>query len=270
MDSAALLRTTQVLISIGVAIQAAETLVARRLFSPAGLYDWRVLSTNARWTARGVGAALLNVLLSCPGILVLVCLQLLAALLVLSGLASAWMVVAVGIMLIVHMLFLFRNQYGTDGSDQMMLLVLAALFVYYLHPTSRMLTIVFGFVAGQLVVAYLTSGVAKAISPVWRSGKAIAGILNTHAYGAPSLARFFSRHRWAARAACWGVLCYECCGPVVCWIDPRVALGFFAAGAAFHFTIGLCMGLNIFFWSFTATYPAVYYFAQKFGGVLVH
>jgi hypothetical protein len=59
-------------------------------------------------------------------------------------------------------------------------------------------------------------------------------------------------------------------GPAVWWIDPRVALAFITVGATFHVAVGLCMGLNIFFWSFAATYPAVYYFAERLGGLPVH
>ena len=264
MEPNALLRVTQILISIGVAVLALETLAERRLFSSAGLYAWNVLSTNIWWTQRGVGRAALNALLRYPGFLILISLQLAAALMLLSGLFPGWAVAAVAVMLAVHLLFLFRNQYGLDGSDQMMLLVLAALFMYQLHPTSGMLTIVFGFLTGQLIVSYLTSGVAKAISPVWRSGAAIVGILSTDSYGSRLLAGFLHRHHWAAVAVCWGVLGYECCGPLVALINPTAALGFMVVGATMHLAIGICMGLNVFFWSFTATYPALYYVSQRF------
>ncbi len=261
---------TETLISIGVAIQALETLSARHIFSPAGLFDWNLLSTNATWMREGIRGALLNVLFQYPGFLVLIFLQLVAAVVILSGQFPEWTFAAISIMLIVHMLFLLRNQYGLDGSDQMMLLVLTALFVYHLYPTNSMLTIVFGFLTGQLLLSYLTSGIAKAISPAWRSGAAIAGILSTNSYGSRILSRFFLKYHWAARTACWGVFCYECCGPLLVWIHPGAALAFIAIGVTLHLSISACMGLNIFFWSFTSTYPALYHFAQKFTWVGFH
>lgn len=265
MGSATLLALTQILISIAVAIQALETLAARRLFASAGLYDWDVLSTNARWTKTGVAGAALNAVLHCPVFLVFTSLQLVASLVLLSGQLPEWSLTAVAVMLAVHMLFLLRNQYGVDGSDQMMLLVLAALFAYHLHPTGVMLTITFGFVVAQLMLSYLTSGIAKALSPTWRRGDAVALILNTRSYGSRVLSQFLLCHRWAALLACWGVVCYECCGPVLVWTHPVAALAFIAIGTMLHLMIGLSMGLNIFFWSFTSTYPAVYYFSHGFG-----
>lgn len=259
-----LLRITHVLVSIGVAILALETLVARRLFSPSGLYAWAILSTNIPWARGRVLGSVFNVLLRYRGFLLLVCAQFVAALVLLSGRFPGYTVVAVAMMLAVQMLFALRNQYGLDGSDQMTLIVLSALLIYDLHPTAAMLTIVFGFLTAQLFASYLTSGIAKAISPVWRSGAAIVGILNTDSYGARFVSGFLSKHRWAARAVCWGVLGYECGGPLVALIDPRATLGFIVVGTVLHLSIGVCMGLNVFFWSFTSTYPAVYYIAHRF------
>jgi len=48
------------------------------------------------------------------------------------------------------------------------------------------------------------------------------------------------------------------------WIHPDAALAFIAIGAAFDVFIGMRMGLNIFFWSFASTYPAVCYVSQQF------
>jgi hypothetical protein len=270
MGAAALLRVTETLISIGVAIQALETLSARHIFSPVGLYDWNLLSTNVTWMRQGIRGALLNVLFQYPGFLILILLQLVGALAILSGQFPEQTFAAITAMLIVHMLFLLRNQYGLDGSDQMMLLVLTALFVYHLHPTNSMLTIVFGFLTGQLLLSYLTSGIAKAVSPMWRSGDAITGILSTNSYGSRILSRFFLKNHWAARMACWGVFCYECCGPLLVWVHPSAALAFIVIGTVLHLSISACMGLNIFFWSFTSTYPALYFFSQKFSWLGFH
>jgi len=264
MGPEALLRITQILISIGVTILALETLAARRLFSSAGLYAWQILSTTIDWTQTGIRGTVLNALLKYPRFLTLISLQLGAAFMLLSGRFPAFAMALVGVMLATHLLFLLRSQYGLDGSDQMTLLVLAALFVYYLHPTPGMLTIVFGFLTGQLFLSYLTSGIAKAVSPVWRSGAAIVGILDTEAYGSHAIASFLRKHVWAARAVCWCVLGYECCGPMLALIHPTLALAFIIVGVAMHLTIGIFMGLNVFVWSFTATYPALYYFAQRF------
>jgi hypothetical protein len=161
------------------------------------------------------------------------------------------------------MLLLLRNQYGLDGSDQMMLVVLWPLFLYSLHPTETVLNLAFGFICAQLCLSYFTSGGVKLISPIWRQGGAIKSILSTRSYGSARLSAFLLKHKVIAGAACWTVIVYEIVGPLLIWLDPKICIAFIAAGVIFHFSIAFFMGLNIFFWSFISTYPAVYYFASR-------
>src|ERR1035437_5056730 len=262
MNPALLVRLTEILIATGIVLQGIENLVTRRLYARGGLYDWTVLSTTARWMHFGFFGKLFSVLFEYPAFLVLMVLQLGAALVLISGLLPQAGTALLATMLGVHILFILRNQYGMDGSDQMMLMVLAGLFVYHLHPTGRMRTIVFVFLAAQLALSYWTAGIAKATSPVWRGGDAVKKILGTTSYGSFSLSGFLMEHRWLALVSCWCVILYECFGPLAMWFGPGACLAFIAAGVLFHLSIAMFMGLNIFFWSFIATYPAVYYCAS--------
>ncbi len=119
-----LLRLTELLISIGVAIQAAETLTSYRLYAPGGLYDWSVLATNNKWMLFGNVGRTLSVLFDYRAFMPLVAIQLCAAIVSVSGLLPHLALLWISILLGVHMLLLLRNQYGLDGSDQMMQIVL--------------------------------------------------------------------------------------------------------------------------------------------------
>jgi hypothetical protein len=257
-----LLRLVEILIAIGVGVQAIENVASYRLYARGGLYDWRVLSTTARWMRFGFPGRIFSVLFEYPVFMALIVMQLIAAVLLITDLLPNSSGLLLGTMLGGHMLFILRNQYGMDGSDQMMLIVLVSVFAFRLHPTERMLTIVFAFLTAQLVLSYLTAGIAKASSPVWRGGDAVKGILNTTSYGSRGLSKLLFDHKGISLFSCWCVILYECVGPSAIWFGHDMCLAFIACGLFFHFSIAMFMGLNIFFWSFIATYPAVYYCAS--------
>jgi hypothetical protein len=255
---------TQTLIAVGVAIQSLEILAQRRVFSTDGLYNWDVLSTTARFTTVDPLGVILGYAFRYETFVAMALVQLAVAIAVLSGQFSAWSLTLCGLLFSGHLLFVFRNHYGLDGSDQMMLLVLAGLLAFHVHPTYKSQLIVSAFLTGQLVLSYLTAGIAKAISPVWRSGAAIQGILRTRSYGSRRLARFFLDHKSCARVMCWSVIIYECSGPVLAFVHPSLGVGFLVVGVLFHLSISISMGLNIFFWSFISTYPVAYWCMQRF------
>ena len=56
-----------------------------------------------------------------------------------------------------------------------------------------------------------------------------------------------------------GVIVFEC-GFAAIWFVPRpVAISFLICGAAFHLSVALLMGLNVFLWAFLSTYPAIWH-----------
>jgi hypothetical protein len=64
---------------------------------------------------------------------------------------------------------------------------------------------------------------------------------------------------------------FECALPLLVFAGVRPCLLFIAAGMLFHFSTAIFMGLNDFFWSFVATYPALLFVAstvQTWRGVL--
>jgi hypothetical protein len=249
-------RSCTVLVMIGVAIGCLEILSQPAQLRPAGFYSWDVLRTLRGWTVRGPFAGIAGWLFDTPVVLGLFGLQLVAAILAILGVGptAAWIAIA----LVVNLLFHLRNQHGLDGSDQMQTIVLASLLVLQLSPTPTGQLAALGFIGAQSVLSYFTAGIAKAISPTWRSGAAVAAVLRTASYGGPTSARVLDRHPILSKLGCYGTLVFECAMPLLVFVSPEACLVFIAAGVLFHGSIAAMMGLNLFFWSFVSTYPALY------------
>jgi hypothetical protein len=249
-------RWCTVLVMIGVAIGDIECLSQPAQLKSSGFYSWEVLRTLRGWTVRGPLATSAGWLFESPAVLWLFGAQLAAASLAIVGVRpiAPWIAIA----LVVNLLFHLRNQHGLDGSDQMQTIVLASLLILQLSPTETARIAALCFIGGQSVLSYLTAGIAKAISPTWRSGGAVAAILRTTSYGGPVSARVFADRPALSEFACYGTLVFECALPLLVFVSPGACLVFIAIGVAFHASIAATMGLNLFFWSFVSTYPALY------------
>lgn len=103
-----------------------------------------------------------------------------------------------------------RHQLGLDGSDQMNAIVLGALTLGLMAPSGYARDAAIWFIAFEALTSYFAAGVAKAVSPAWRSGRAIQGIIRTHSYGKANAALFLSRAPCISLALCWSVIIFEC------------------------------------------------------------
>ena len=139
----------------------------------------------------------------------------------------------------------------------MTMVVLAGLLTCGILSNSRWQAVGLWFIAAQSVLSYFSSGVAKLVSPVWRSGDAIVGILRTETFGNPKLATFLKDRPAAAKSLCWLTILFECCFPIVLVVPSPYPWFIVAAGLGFHVGVALVMDLNAFVWAFLATYPAI-------------
>jgi hypothetical protein len=139
---------------------------------------------------------------------------------------------------------------------------LSGLSVYWLADGAWLAEVGLVFIACQFILAYLTSGIAKLISPEWRSGQALEGIFGSVGYGVDWLARGMT-WRPLALLGCWAVIVLEASGPLV-GVTGEIQLLVFAAGAlAFHIATAWVMGLNLFFWSFAAALACYTWLASE-------
>jgi hypothetical protein len=162
-----------------------EGIVSAKLLSEEGLLSWRIMGLR-----RGGGILKRFVDLSPGPLLALVChclifvTSLIALLTPIYGYGVAS--TALFLMLGAKLLICYRVYIGNDGSDQMatILIVGALLMSLGLSQQDNLLTFSgILLVGGQAILAYFASGAAKFISPTWRSGDALSGVMNTQTYG---------------------------------------------------------------------------------------
>jgi hypothetical protein len=156
----------------------------------------------------------------------------------------------------------YRNPMGGEGADQMhMILVVSLAIGSFPGSTSTVRVAALLFIAAQSLLSYAASGFAKLISPIWRSGVAISGILSTRDYGIPAVGEYFVRHRSISTMLAWMTIVFECAF-ILAVSSPWVALVFITLGICFHAGVAVIMGLNAFLIAFPATYPALFWLSE--------
>ncbi len=151
-----------------------------------------------------------------------------------------------------------RTHYGADGSDHMAILTYAASVLEKAFGSDpRVRRACLWFVAAEASLSYTTAGLAKAASPLWRSGHAMPGIFRTRTYGHRWVAKVTREHPALAKAMCWSVILAETFWPLVLIAPAEVAWPLLLLGLAFHLGNAHFMGLNRFLWAFAGSYPAV-------------
>ncbi|MGC4004443.1 MAG: hypothetical protein QM811_15525 [Pirellulales bacterium] len=251
----AILATTW-LLAAGVTLSTCEWLALRREFRSGGMYDWNIISVVHERNRKS--ALAMRLIGNYPVFLAVLILRLAAAV-GLFLLPTYTTSLLLGVLLVSHALLHFRCVYGLEGADQMHFLVTAALWVDSLFQDPSVRDYSLGFIALQGCLSYFVAGVAKLFGPLWRDGTAIGHILNTRSFGARWVASFFSRRPNFGCAATYGVLAFELLFPLTLVLPTSAALGILALGVLFHVVNAFVMGLNLFVWSFVATYPAVLY-----------
>jgi hypothetical protein len=166
--------------------------------------------------------------------------------------------IALTISLLCRMSIWRRRLLGGDGAEQLTTLTLIATWLAVM-PTSSDLRVEFAvaFIGAQLVLAYVTAGIAKVMSPIWRQGQALAGILDTETYGHPTASALLHRSPAIAALLGWSVIAFECAFPILLFSPPWLAVALLGVGLSFHIGCALLMGLNTFLWAFPATYPCI-------------
>ncbi|GGN19663.1 alpha/beta fold hydrolase [Streptomyces fuscichromogenes] len=154
-----------------------------------------------------------------------------------------------------------RHRYGTDGSDQVSVLVQTANGLARLSGRPPTQDAALWYVALQSNLSYLVSGWVKLMGPHWRDATALGGVLRTRTYGHEPSFRLAERYPRAGRLVAHGVLALECFFPVAYLGGGALARPVLACAAAFHTTNGFVMGLGRFVSSFVAMHPAVAYTA---------
>ncbi|CAN5520151.1 HTTM domain-containing protein [soil metagenome] len=175
-------------------------------------------------------------------------------LLVIFGIAQPWPLVGLaGLSLLI--LHRFQGPYN-GGSDRMGLLALWCLTLSRLMPTAQGQEVFFGYLGVQLVLSYFIAGGVKILNPDWRTGRALRDVFQFSTYPvSEDLRRWADRPR-ALLIMSWAVILFELAFPLTMLSRETLIAGLVVA-ATFHLANACLFGLNRFFWTWLAVYPAI-------------
>lgn len=265
MTHGAALQLSTLMVALGLAVAALEDLFRYEIFRDRGLLSWPIARLRARWTDEGLSGRLLERVMREDRFRyvlgAVLAISLVAPILLLDRRLHAVVALALlGGVLLVSV----RSLYGLDGSDQMSLVILSGVTVAVLAPQGSVASqAATWFVAIQLTLAYAVSGVAKLVSPVWRGGGALAGVMSTSSYGSRQAHRLLLRHPGLGRMVEWAVIVLETSFVAVFILPPGPRMLLLTAMLAFHAGCALLMGLNNFLIAFAAAYPILWYCTER-------
>jgi hypothetical protein len=252
-----------ILASTGMFIASIELLTLNEEFEDSGFFSWGVLRTASTSTL-SVGTGTSTDVISHPLFFPAVTgARALAALtLVLFPNNPALSTLCIFAVIVASFVMFWRAPLGLDGSDQMSLIIFVAIAIHKLFPGDvHVAQASLWFIAIQGCLSYSVAGIAKVISPVWRSGQAVRRILATRTYGTSWTASLVSGRGVTCLVLAWFVMVFECTFPLVLAFGHTGFVVFAILGTCFHIANAVTMGLNTFVWAFVATYPAILFCA---------
>jgi len=252
IDFVGALDATVRIAAVGVGLTGMELVADRRAFQPRGPFSVNVVASFHRGPAW---------LLVGPNTVVAVAFLQIAAAAVLVVLGPLYLIgqLALVAATITSMALRWRRGLGGDGAEQLTIIILVAATLAFVPKTSPgRAALAVAFVAAQSSLAYVTAGVAKLVSPVWRGGTALPAILATYGHGHAWAAGMLRAHPKVGTMLGWGVMLFEALFPFLLLGPYALALATAMVGVSFHLACAVLMGLNSFAWSFPATYVCLF------------
>jgi len=250
----------------GIGIATLEDLVRYSVFHDKGVLSWQVLRLSNRNTMQGSFGKIMGLLYHESSFRIALGLRLASAItmviLLLSGVEwRSLRFILVLFILLFTLLISMRSLYGLDGAHQMNLILFLGLTIYFLTtPGSFAQTFCILFIGAQSITSYVVSGVYKWMGKMWRNGTALAGIMSARIYGHEWLGSYLRTRPHLSKWMCRGVIAFETSFIVTTFGPSWLLYMFLVAGVVFHILNAIFMGLNGFFFSFVASYPAIIYF----------
>lgn len=174
--------------------------------------------------------------------------------LVILGAFAPWPLVGLSLLSLV-MLQRFQGPYN-GGSDRMGLLALWCITLAQVLPAGTARELAFGYLGAQLVLSYFIAGGVKIVNPDWRSGRALRQVFAFSVYPVSENLRIWATRPRVLQAMSWAVMLFEIAFPLTMITQATLVVGL-ALAAAFHLANACLFGLNRFFWTWLAVYPAI-------------
>lgn len=169
---------------------------------------------------------------------------------------------------VIHLLTHPRWRYFVSSDSPLFRAILMALILHYALPSNRAISeAALLFIACYLVLIYFLTGVQKLKRGLWINGQAIENFMNRVPFWR-MLTGEGSKPRTLMKFLAWTTLVFEVCFVVGIFV-PEVAIVFAIAGLCFHGILSFTVGINHFFWTFIACYPAYLYISGRVPELLV-
>ncbi|MCH2231621.1 MAG: hypothetical protein MK105_14890 [Crocinitomicaceae bacterium] len=269
LESENFISITLLLATIGLLISSLEILASRENYIPTGILSWNVLRLRPDILNNIIPLKIIDFIFDTPyffGVIVfrIICLiALIYAIFYHSNISFPLTAIVISTFLINY-----RSSYGCDGSDQMLTIVFFTVCISSYFGLSHVGNVCLIFIGCQSCLSYFVSGVAKVIGKKWRKGIAVAEILSSQSYGNKLVGSFLKKHIYLSKLISWTTVIFECLFPIVLILPNHYLYFVLAFGLVFHISIALLMGLNIFFWAFVCTYPAIIYTSFSLNSIL--
>lgn len=239
--------------TIGMGITAIELIADRQAFGGEGPFSAAVV--------KAMGGIPECLLIGPATVAIIASVQLIASIiLVIEGPLPIIGRLALAVILLTSLLLKWRRNLGGDGAEQLATIIIVAAVVAFLPTSSEDRAIIaVAFVTAQSALAYVTSGLAKLVSPVWRDGSALPAIFSTYYHGHAWAAQVLRNHNNINIVIGWGIMVLWVLLPILVLVGPYpLALATVLTGLIFHVASAIFMGLNTFAWVFPSTYPCFF------------
>jgi hypothetical protein len=253
IDAGSAILWTERCIACAIFLQSIELLLVRSSFSNTGVWRWNDLRKEYEIFSFPV-QSILSFCLNYTNFIYLLILRTIFSLLL-----SFFSHPVILFFLLASTILIALRWRGTfnGGSDYMSVLVLAALLVLSLFPSSEKVQLaVLWYIAIQLVSSYFIAGVVKLKKGNWRNGAALKGFVCSTIYHPDRFTRGISENRPLVFLCSWSIILFEVTF-FLSLIDPVVCIGYIFFALLFHVGNFYIFGLNRFIFAWLACYPAL-------------
>ncbi len=106
------------------------------------------------------------------------------------------------------------------------------------------------------MLSYFIAGWVKIVNPEWRSGAALRQVFAFSVYPVSESVRAWAKRPALLQRMSWAVMLLELMFPLAFFSKPALIVGL-SLTALFHLANACLFGLNRFFWTWIAAYPAI-------------
>lgn len=167
------------------------------------------------------------------------------------------------ILIFSHLYICMRFRGSFNGGSDMMLFVLLTGTLWINLPISHNPYQKWGliYIGIHVIYSYLKSGLVKVVEKDWRSGKALVVFLSrSHFPQAQNISCFLLNHKYISIILCWLVIFFEL-SIFLIFTSDIILIAYLITSFCFHFLNYFTFGLNRFFLTWMAGWPAVCFLA---------